>query len=94
MSTDTRAEEPGQETFLRAWRRRETYEGRSTVRAWLYRIATNASLDLIAKRRPAPATGGEVSWLQPCPDRLLDELVTNEDGPETAIVTRETIELA
>ncbi len=68
------AEDTVQETFLRAWRRRETFEGRSTFRAWLYRIATNACLDLLAKRRPEPATGGEVLWLQPYPDALLDEL--------------------
>ncbi len=61
------AEDTVQETFLRAWRRRETFEGRSTFRAWLYRIATNACLDLLAKRRPEPATGGEVLWLQPYP---------------------------
>src|SRR3954453_10992785 len=68
------AEDTVQETFLRAWRRRETFEGRSTFRAWLYRIATNACLDLLAKVRPEPATGGEVPWLQPYPDRLLDEV--------------------
>lgn len=89
------AEDTVQETFLRAWRRRETFEGRSTFRAWLYKIATNASLDLLAKRRPEPATGGEVQWLQPYPDRLLDELTAGEgDDPETAAVARETIELA
>jgi RNA polymerase sigma-70 factor (TIGR02960 family) len=89
------AEDTVQETFLRAWRRRETFEGRSTFRAWLYRIATNACLDLLAKRRPTPATGGEVLWLQPYPDRLLDELPTGEaDEPEAAAVARETIELA
>ena len=49
------AEDTVQETFLRAWRRRETFEGRSTFRAWLYRIATNACLDLLAKCRPGPA---------------------------------------
>jgi RNA polymerase sigma-70 factor (ECF subfamily) len=89
------AEDAVQETFLRAWRRRETFEGRSTVRAWLYRIATNACLDLLAKRRPEPATGGEVLWLQPYPDRLLDELPAGDaDEPEAAAVARETIELA
>ncbi len=89
------AEDTVQETFLRAWRRRETFEGRSTFRAWLYRIATNACLDLLAKVRPEPATGGEVRWLQPYPDRLLDELRAAEaDQPETVAVARETIELA
>lgn len=89
------AEDTVQETFLRAWRRRETFEGRSTFRAWLYRIATNACLDLLAKRRPEPATGGEVLWLQPYPDRLLDELPADEaDGPEVLALARETIELA
>jgi RNA polymerase sigma-70 factor (ECF subfamily) len=89
------AEDTVQETFLRAWRRRETYEGRSTFRAWLYKIATNACLDLLAKRRPEPARGGEVLWLQPYPDRLLDELPTADaDEPENLAVARETIELA
>jgi RNA polymerase sigma-70 factor (ECF subfamily) len=89
------AEDTVQETFLRAWRRRETFEGRSTFRAWLYRIATNACLDLLAKCRPEPATGGEVRWLQPYPDRLLDELAASDaDEPETVAVARETIELA
>src|SRR3954468_20219828 len=89
------AEDTVQETFLRAWRRRETFEGRSTLRAWLYRIATNACLDLLAKCRPEPATGGEVLWLRPYPDRLLDELPAGDaDEPETVAVARETIELA
>jgi RNA polymerase sigma-70 factor (TIGR02960 family) len=88
------AEDTVQETFLRAWRRRETFEGRSTFRAWLYRIATNACLDLLAKCRPEPATG-EVLWLQPYPDRLLDEVPADDaDEPETVAVARETIELA
>ena len=89
------AEDTVQETFLRAWRRRETFEGRSTYRAWLYRIATNACLDLLARRRPGPATGGEVPWLQPYPDRLLDELPAGDaDEPEAMAVARETMELA
>jgi RNA polymerase sigma-70 factor (TIGR02960 family) len=89
------AEDTVQETFLRAWRRRETFEGRSTFRAWLYRIATNACLDLLAQRRPEPATGGEVRWLQPYPDRLLDELPADDaDEPESVAIAQETIELA
>ncbi|WP_174535568.1 RNA polymerase subunit sigma-70 [Micromonospora chalcea] len=89
------AEDTVQETFLRAWRRRETFAGRSTFRAWLYRIATNACLDLLAKYRPEPATGGEVRWLQPYPDRLLDELpAAGADEPEAVALARETIELA
>jgi RNA polymerase sigma-70 factor (ECF subfamily) len=89
------AEDTVQETFLRAWRRRETFEGRSTFRAWLYQIATNACLDLLAKRRPEPASGGEVPWLQPYPDRLLDEQpAVDADDPEAVAVARETIELA
>ena len=83
------AEDTVQETFLRAWRWRETFEGRSTFRAWLYRIATNACLDLLAERRPEPATGGEVLWLQPYPDRLLDELPADDaDEPETVAVAQ------
>ncbi|MEV4279628.1 RNA polymerase subunit sigma-70 [Actinoplanes xinjiangensis] len=89
------AEDTVQETFRRAWRRRETFQGRSTFRAWLYRIATNACLDLLARCRPEPASGGEVRWLQPYPDRLLDELPAGDaDEPETLAVARETIELA
>ena len=84
-----------QETLLRAWRRRETFEGRSTFRAWLYRIATNACLDLLARPSPEPATGGEVPWLQPYPDRLLDELRADDaEQPEALAVAQETIELA
>ena len=89
------AEDTVQETFLRAWRRRETFEGRSTFRAWLYGIATNACLDLLAKRRPREATGGEVRWLQPYPDALLDELLVDDaEQPEALVEAQETIELA
>ncbi|OZM72109.1 RNA polymerase subunit sigma-70 [Amycolatopsis antarctica] len=103
------AEDVVQETFLRAWRRRETYQGRSTFRAWLYRIATNGCLDLIErnKRTPGPyrvpplaeAASGvrpppEVSWLQPVPDGLLDPAADLACEPAAAAVARETIELA
>src|ERR671911_1398605 len=77
------AEDTVQETFLRAWRRRETFEGRSTFRAWLYRIATNACLDLLAKCRPEPATGREGLWVQPFSDPVLGELSPGDaDEPE------------
>ncbi len=84
------SEDMVQETFLRAWRRRETYAGRSTVRAWLYRIATNACLDAL-QRRPRRPQGGEVPWLQPYPDELLAE---PEAEPEAVVVAKETVELA
>jgi RNA polymerase sigma-70 factor (TIGR02960 family) len=83
-----------QETFTRAWRSREQFEGRSSVRAWLYRIATNACLDALDKRPRTVSPTGEVPWLEPYPDRLLDELEDQEPGPEAAAVSRETIELA
>jgi RNA polymerase sigma factor (sigma-70 family) len=65
------SEDAVQETLLRAWRRRETFQGRSTFRAWLYRIATNACLDAIGRRerRLQVAKGHEVPWLQPFPDQ-------------------------
>jgi RNA polymerase sigma-70 factor (TIGR02960 family) len=83
-----------QETFTRAWRSREQFEGRSSVRAWLYKIATNACLDALDKRPRKLSPAGEVLWLQPYPDELLDELADEEPGPEAAAVSRETIELA
>jgi RNA polymerase sigma-70 factor, ECF subfamily len=83
-----------QETFLRAWRKRETYEARSTIRAWLYRIATNACLDTLSKRSRHAPSPGEVPWLEPYPDRLLDEAAASDDDPEAVVVARETIELA
>jgi RNA polymerase sigma-70 factor, ECF subfamily len=89
-----------QETFLRAWRNRGSFEGRSSFRAWLYRIATNACLDAL-ERRPREVTLhddalplAEVRWLQPYPDELLDGVAAGEDEPETQVVARETIELA
>jgi RNA polymerase sigma-70 factor (TIGR02960 family) len=83
-----------QETFLRAWRRRETFEGRSSLRAWLYKIATNACLDALDKRPRTVSATGEVLWLQPYPDQLLDELAAEVDDPAAAVVSKETIELA
>jgi RNA polymerase sigma-70 factor, ECF subfamily len=95
------SEDLTQETFLRAWRKRATFQGRSSFRAWLYGIATNACLDVI-KRRPRQrhaSKGGkqpvfEVPWLQPYPDRLLETIPAPDAEPETAVVSKETIELA
>jgi RNA polymerase sigma-70 factor, ECF subfamily len=89
-----------QETFLRAWRKRKSFQGRSTFRAWLYRIATNACLDLLERRpralRPHDDAKplAEVSWLQPYPDEVLEGVPSGEAEPEAEVVARETIELA
>jgi RNA polymerase sigma-70 factor (TIGR02960 family) len=91
------AEDAVQETFLRAWRSRESFEGVSLFRAWLYRIATNVCLDMIrsrSRRVPSLHSFAEVPWLQPYPDRLLDELAASDDEPDVVVVARETIELA
>jgi RNA polymerase sigma-70 factor (TIGR02960 family) len=82
-----------QETFLRAWRRRETLQERSSLRAWLYKIATNACLDALDKRPRTVSSTGEVLWLQPYPDKLLEELPGGDD-PAAEVVSKETIELA
>jgi RNA polymerase sigma-70 factor (TIGR02960 family) len=97
------AQDLTQEVFLRAWRKRETFEGRATLRAWLYRIATNACLDFLQRRPdrvPVPsstqaAAPPEVTYLQPYPDRLIDEITAGaDDEPAAALVAKETIELA
>src|SRR3712207_2542745 len=88
------AEDLVQEAFLRAWRRRETYEGRASVRAWLYRITTNACLDALDARPRRPGVSGEVTWLQPHPDELLEQLPDRREGPEEVALARETVELA
>ncbi len=88
------AEDAVQEALLRAWRRRRTFEGRSSFRAWLYGIATNASLDAVAQKRRRARASEEVLWLQPVPDRLLDAAAPRGEEPDAAVISRETIELA
>jgi RNA polymerase sigma-70 factor (TIGR02960 family) len=91
------AEDAVQETFLRAWRARATFAGGTLFRAWLYRIATNVCLDVIrrrSRRLTSMDTFAEVPWLQPYPDRLLDEVAPSEDEPDAVVVERETISLA
>lgn len=91
------AEDAVQETLLRAWRSRDRFDGSSLFRAWLYRIATNVCLDMLRRsaRRPmAMHSFAELPWLQPYPDRSLDEAAPSDDQPEAIVVARETIELA
>lgn len=81
-----------QETFLRAWRARDRYEGRASARTWLYRIATNVFLDTrkAAARRTVPI-GDPMEWctdIGPYPDALLG------DDPQRVFLARETVELA
>jgi RNA polymerase sigma-70 factor (TIGR02960 family) len=91
------AEDLVQETYLRAWRRRESFQGGPLMRAWLYRIATNACLDALrqSKRRVASMHSfAEVPWLEPYPDHLLDEVAPTEEQPDVKVVAKETIELS
>jgi RNA polymerase sigma-70 factor (ECF subfamily) len=98
-----------QETFLRAWKSLGGFEGRSTLRAWLYRIATNACLDALDGRArrvlphhlAAPSDPSvalpprtDIAWLQPFPDRLWEPVAPSDAEPDAVVVTRETIELA
>jgi RNA polymerase sigma-70 factor, ECF subfamily len=100
------AEDVVQETFVKAWRGRGGFEGRSTLRAWLYRIATNACLDTIKRRRRRvavadpvrtlghPPSFDEVPWLQPIPDVVLDEPAASDEQPDAVVIATETIGLA
>jgi RNA polymerase sigma-70 factor (TIGR02960 family) len=91
------AEDAVQETFLRAWRSRDSFDGSTLFRAWLYRIATNVCLDQLrrnSRRVTSMTTFAEVPWLQPYPDQLLDEVAPSDDDPDAVVVERETIELA
>ncbi len=88
------AEDVTQEALLKAWRNRSAFDG-GNFRAWLYRIATNASLDAIRRRKPVPVQSyADLPFLQPYPDRLLDLAAPSEDEPDAVVVARETIELA
>jgi RNA polymerase sigma-70 factor (ECF subfamily) len=99
------AEDLVQDTYLRAWRAREQYdETRSSLRTWLYRIATNACLTAleVRRRRPLPSgsvaasdplgpfvPGENVAWLQPLPDSLLDA-----GDPAGVVIDRSSLRLA
>lgn len=96
------AEDLVQETFLRAWRRLETYAGRASFRAWLYKIATHACLDalkrlprrslpLVPEAQPAAASGGEPAWVEPFPEAWL---APTSASPEARYDAYESISLA
>ncbi len=100
------AEDAVQDTFLRAWRGFDRFEGRSALRSWLYRIATNVCLDMLngRARRARPVDLGpaqapeernlntlpEATWMQPIPDALA----IPESDPAEQVLARETIRLA
>ncbi len=102
------AEDALQDTLLSAWQHLAGFEGRASVRTWLYRVATSRCLDALrsARRRPpvtAPPAGleppeptrlGELPWLEPYPDELLAGLADSAPGPEARYESRESISLA
>lgn len=104
------AEDLVQETFLRAWSGIEGFEGRSSLRGWLYRIATNCCLDGLAKRRrssrslpqhdlPAshqmpPGQASDLPWLEPFPDGELEGVPDDAPGPEARYELRQSVRLA
>lgn len=103
----TDAEDVLQETLLAAWRGLGGFEQRSSVRAWLYRIATNQCLNAIrsANRRavpelrppfdpPAPTARDEIAWLQPFPDTMLEGIPDTAPGPDVRYQSVESVRLA
>ena len=102
------AEDALQNTLLTAWQSLGGFEGRASLRTWLYRIATNRCLNArrSASRRPAkewdvpqveppePTRLGEVVWLQPFPDALLEGVIDVPPGPEALYEQAESISLA
>jgi RNA polymerase sigma-70 factor (ECF subfamily) len=104
------AEDMLQETLLAAWRGLDQFGERASVRAWLYRIATNRCLNALrdAGRRlhqrpllpglaisgPAPTRRSEPTWFEPYPDALLEDLPDTSPGPEARYETREALALA
>ena len=102
------AEDALQNTLLTAWQGLRQFEGRASLRTWLYRIATHRCLDArrAASRRPAkewdvpkvdppePTGVGEVVWLQPFPDALLEGVIDVRPGPEARYEQAEAISLA
>ena len=101
------ADDAVQETIVRAWKNAESFEGRSSVRSWLYRIATNVCLDMLRGRQrrarpmdmgPSHSAGDEIGpqlpehlWVTPIPD---DRVLPPDGNPEDLALARESIRLA
>jgi RNA polymerase sigma-70 factor, ECF subfamily len=101
------AEDAVQETMVRAWKALDRFEGRSALRSWLYRIATNVCFDMLngRERRARPMDLGparepemanlallpETTWIEPAPDRLV---VPDDADPAAVTMARETVRLA
>ncbi len=101
------AEDAFQDALLAAWQGLAGFEGRASVRTWLYRVATSRCLNArrsaqrrqgppvsMGARPPEPTRLGEVTWLEPCPDSLLEGLADAAPGPEARYEAREAISLA
>ena len=104
------AEDLLQETLLATWRGLDRFQGRASLRAWLYRIATNLCLNALRDRRrrprerpapmeprpelPQPTRRIEPLWLEPYPDALLEEIPDSSPGPEARYETKEALALA
>ena len=100
------AEDAVQETLLAAWRGLDGFEGRASLRAWLYRIATNRCLNVLRGRGrrprevpsmvepPEPTRMAEPMWLEPYPDVLLEGVADDRPGPDARYDTRESVGLA
>ncbi len=96
------AEDLLQETLLAAWRGLEQFEGRSSLRAWLYTIATNRCLNALRDERRRPQLvvsqdtpeSAEIPWLSPYPDRLLEGIADAAPGPAARYEAKEAVALA
>lgn len=102
------AEDALQESMLAAWRGLPSFQGRSSIRSWLYRVATRRSLNALRLHNPLPGADpslpgldlpeptrfGEVLWLEPYPDALIDRLADSRPGPEAQYEAREAVSLA
>jgi RNA polymerase sigma-70 factor (ECF subfamily) len=102
------AEDALQETLIAAWRGLSSFEGRSSIRTWLYRVATSRCLNMLRSGRirareealmqstelPRPTRLGEVLWLEPYPDALIDRVADQTPGPESRYQTTEAVSLA